>query len=400
MPNITEEKDVKQWCQQYNTGTAGIVMPLDIQHSYANWEYIATEFKEGRAKDMQVLADKCKGPAMLLGSGPSLDDVMPIIKDFKGTICCSTSQATTLVYYGRDPDLVVQLDAQTRLDELIAPKWSQNTILCLNPGCHPEIVRAWKGPKLYYRPIDPSREFYSMVLPMAYPFITTQLLLFSCSPAAQLGILRNLGYNPIFLVGLDMGYPYNRQRFVWWRWREFGPEMHKGKYKSGGWRWVPDPTSPRPNDMIRAKNGIFTDKTNLFFKRSIFAVTLLETHRPEAPQVLYASKGIFTEFPIVDAKKVVAQQGQGFESLYRTAAETRSICEHYLATQNMFVVEFDAGNGQKGVRFIECEDWKTTVPGYIAATQQQGVQVEGVDQAMARISKIIEDNEAAEKKEA
>jgi hypothetical protein len=230
---------------------------------------------------------------------------------------------------------------------------------------------------------------------MAYPYITTQLLLFSCSPAAQLGILRNLGYNPIFLVGLDMGYPppAKQQRFTWWRWREFGPEINKGKYKAGGWRWIPDPNAKPPDDLIRAKNGVLSDRANMFFKRSIFAVTLLETHRPEAPQVLYASKGIFTEFPIVDAKEVVVKQGQGYEKLYRTAAETRSVCEHYLATQSMYVVEFDAGGGQKGVRFIECEDWKTTVPSYIGAMIQQGLQIEPIDKAMERIGQIVKDNE-------
>jgi len=397
MPEIKEEKDVKQWCQQYNTGTAGLVMPLDIKHSYANWQYITQEFVDGRAKDMQVLADKCRGPALLFGSGPSMDDLMPMIHDFKGSVCCSTSQATTLLYYGKSPDLIVQLDAQTRLDELIAPTWSKNTILCLNPGCHPDIVQAWKGPKLYYRPIDPSREFYNMILPMAYPQITTQLLLFSCSPAAQLGILRNLGYNPIFLVGLDMGFPKNKSRFTWWHWREFGAEIHNGKYKTGGWRWIPDPPTAMPEEFIRSKNGVLTDRTNLFFKRSIFAVTLLETHRPEAPQVIYASKGIFTEFPIVDGREVIAKQGQGFEKLYRTAEETRNVCERYLATQSMYVVEFDAGGGQKGVRFIECEDWKTTVPGYIAEMIKQGLKVEDANTAMSRISQIVKGNEEAEK---
>ena len=390
---IAEEKDVEQWCAQYNAGTAGIVMPLDIRHSYANWEWIAQEVKNGKAADLAALAGKCKGPAMLLASGPSLDDVMPHLKNWKGAICCSSSQASTLVYYGRQPDFIVQLDAQTRMDEFIVPQWGPNTALICNPGCHPEIIRSWKNPKFYYRQIDPQREFYSQVLPTAYPFITTQLLLFSCSPAAQLGILRNLGFNPIFFVGMDMGYVGHKNRFTWWRYTEVGPQMRHGKYRPGSWRWIPDPPAMRPDNVIRANNGVITDKANLFFKRSIFAVGLLETHRPEAPQLIYASKGIFTEFPTVDVMEVIERQGQGYEELYRTNEQTRWVCERYLATQKMYTIEFGGGEVEKGVRFLETSDWKNVVPDYIKAQQAQGLPIESVETAMERIGRIVADIE-------
>jgi hypothetical protein len=132
---------------------------------------------------------------------------------------------------------------------------------------------------------------------------------------------------------------------------------------------------------------MLTDRTNLFFKRSIFAVSLLETHRPEAPQLLYASKGIFTEFPIVDAKQVIKQQGAGFESLYRTHEQTRAICEKYLASQGMYVVKFGPPE-QRGVRFLETDNWRVTVPGYIAQMKAQNIIVEELDTAVARIEAV------------
>lgn len=392
MGKITEEKDVQQWATNYNKNTAEVIGPIDIQHAFMNWRTIRDEFKAGRAADLSVIADKCKGPAMLLGSGPSLDEAMPLLKDWKGAICCSTSQATTCCYYGRSPELIVMLDSQTPLAEFATDAWGKNSALVCNPSLAPDIMAYWKGPKFYYRQMDPSNPFYSRILPIAYPFIQTELLLFSCTPAAQLGILRNLGYNPIFLVGLDMGFPKGARlgRFTWWRYRETGGELHHGKWRPKSTRWVADPPCPLPphEGLIRARNGVLTERVHLFFKRSICAVTVLETHRPDAPQIFNASKGILYDFPTVKVEDVVKQQGVGFEAMYRTNAEQRKVVEKYLVSQRMYVLNFKNSNGVEGCRFFETEDWKHTLPACIEGMKREGADVETFESVAARVEAL------------
>lgn len=388
---MKQEREITQWVQQYNKGTAELICPIDIQHSYLNWQTITEEMATGRAVDLLAHTGKCKGPALLLGSGPSLDEAIPLLHKWKGAICCSTSQASTCVYAGHSPEWIVQLDAQTQMDEFLVDKWGENTSLVMNPGISPDIIKNWKGGKIYYRQLDPSNPFYSQVLPIAYPFIKTELLVFSCTPAAQLGILRNLGYNPIFLVGLDMGFPGKRSRFTWWRYREIGGETNHGKWRPKHMKWAPDAASPMPDkaDLILSRNGVLTERVHLFFKRSIFAVTVLETHRPEPPQILYASRGIFDEFPVVDFKEVVERQGEGYESLNRTAPETRAIAEQFLASQRMYVIDFlDKEENPTAVRFFETEDWRVTIPQYIGRLKAQKAPVEPLERFTARLEEI------------
>jgi hypothetical protein len=53
-------------------------------------------------------------PALIIGSGPSLDTALPLLKDWKGATFCSTSHASSLIYYGHEPSHMIAYDINTR----------------------------------------------------------------------------------------------------------------------------------------------------------------------------------------------------------------------------------------------------------------------------------------------
>jgi hypothetical protein len=53
----------------------------------------------------------------------------------------------------------------------------------------------------------------------------------------------------------------------------------------------------------------------------------------------------------------------------------------------MYVVKFGPPE-QWGVRFLETDNWRVTVPGYIAQMKAQNIIVEELDTAVARIEAV------------
>jgi len=309
-----------------------------------HWE--ARFYQRGKAKDLGVLDDgQSKGPAIIIGSGPTLDGALPYLKDWKGAIFCNSSQASTLIYHGRHPDFVDIADCRVSPEELQAPWDYKKTSWIINPGVHPRLINFWKGQTYYYRIYEPYYDFYGKVQPRVYgSFIKTQSFPFGSQPPMAISHATALGYSPLFLVGCDFGFPGNIDRFTGWR-------------KPKGKKWISSPPTTigaQSKYIIETENGVLSIALHIFYRDQLFRVIALDV-----PQIFYCmvnkQQGIITpeQMPQVDFPDVIGTQGLGFTDQYRTSEEIRRSALRFLATKGMFLLQCKIGH-----KFVGMGDWR------------------------------------------
>src|SRR3989304_854444 len=129
---------------------------METRNAFANWSLAyASEYPESTKELSELLfmaahkiqciskMPKGKGPIVILGSGSSLNDIIPTLKYWKGAIMCSTSQASTMVYYGRTPEYIVCLDPRVPpQDELAAPDWG-DAVMIAHVSIPFEYISRW-----------------------------------------------------------------------------------------------------------------------------------------------------------------------------------------------------------------------------------------------------------------
>ena len=185
------------------------------QYAYnggANWQTIHDEFQKA---DMNITAlPYVPGPALLIGSGTSLDECLPYIKDFNGAIFCSPSQLDILEKWEIKPTYVVAVDsADSVVDEQLGyDRDYAGLILLTHPGISPGVLKVWKGRRRYFRLIDdPFDE-------ARYPWINTAFPKLGSVNNEEAILAHFMGYSPILLAGVDYCYgPDGRERAQGWR---------------------------------------------------------------------------------------------------------------------------------------------------------------------------------------
>ena len=420
-PTQRTESDLKQKVKDYNESTRAVIEPIEIKHAVFNhkrvWEDI---YETHKGFNLGSIDFGKPGPAVIIGSGQSLDKAGPLLKDFKGAIFTSSSQATSLCYYGRSPDYIVALDPRTAVSEFsYVDTWdNRETVLIAHPCVSPVVLDFWPGKIFYYRIMEPSSTFYTNILSEQYDFVTLYLYLFSCAISAQLGIAKAMGYDPLFLVGCDFGAPNDIYRYTSYRWKTTSMDGMV-PLENGGWKreTVQMDNVPEDFQMIKrnleieksypgklaeekaviANNGVKTDAICVYYKRSIFCVARLDMSNI----INTSTEGIVTEMPEVEIEEVIEQQGRGFEDRYFTEQQKKDSYEKYLASQNTFAVEFENHN----MRFIESQDPLKELPGFLAgmakyykAQGQDPEKMMDMNKIMTRIQWLLKSN--AEDKDA
>lgn len=410
------ESDLQQSVKDYNESTRAVIEPIEIKHAVFNHKRIWDDmFETHKGFNLGSIDFGKPGPALIIGSGQSLDQAMPLLKDWKGAIFTSSSQATSLCYMGRDPDYIVALDPRTAVSEFsYIDTWdNRDTVLIAHPCVSPVVLDFWPGKIFYYRIMEPSSDFYTKVLTEQYDFITLYLYLFSCAISAQLGIAKAMGYDPLFLVGCDFGAPDDIYRYTSYRWKTVSMDGMI-PIEGGGWRRGTVEMNDVPKDfqlikrnleieksypgtladekVVIANNGVKTDAICVYYKRSIFCVARLDMNNI----INTSTKGIITEFPAVEIEEVVERQGRGFQDRYFNVQQKRDNYEKYLESQHTYVVEFKNHN----LRFIESKDPLKEIPGFLAGMAQyyKGVgkdpaEMLDMKKIMNRIQKVMKMNE-------
>ena len=235
---VRTDEVVRTISGQFNEKTGERHYVNEVRFSFYNHREITDALETGRAIDLANVPKRKDRSALIIGSGPTLDDAMPYLHDWEGDIICSTSQATTLLANGIVPDHIVALDPDSNPGELAADTWEgRNSILHLHPGVMPELVKWWKGPIALFRKLQPQTPFYAGEQAIGYSplgplrdgryvgnestlSITAQVPMLACVLAAQICIAKHLGYRQQVLIGADFSFPGDRQRFTAKTWAD------------------------------------------------------------------------------------------------------------------------------------------------------------------------------------
>lgn len=368
------ERELRTKSNEYNAATAVTMGYQEIRNSGENWDTIQRLFAEGRAKDLNDEPKKLLQPVILTGSGPSLDDSIAKLKDWKGGIICHYSQAPTLMYYGVEPDYIVALDSICNWEGLSCNgeiDWSKTkTKLVLHPGMWPSLVKNWPNEMLFYRQnlgkpdsfgVNEQKVMFSrqvggleeaLASKMAWePLVKTELTMFACTPPAQLFVAQVLQYGPVFLTGMDFAYQGDRERFTSW------------KMIDGEWKECPAklPERPAENPYIVTNNGLATDPLHLYYKKNFISACRLSMQR-----VFTTDKGAITEMPYIEMDKVIESQGK---KLPEITPEKRALnYERYLASIHCFCIQFEHGNA-----FVEVQNPIPDITGFMMEKNRQYV---------------------------
>ena len=248
----------------------------------------------GRIKCLSEVP-KGKGPILVIGSGSSLDKVVPTLKDWPHPVICSTSQASTLVKHGRTPDYIVCMDPRAApQDELGAPDWGKASLIG-HVSIPYEYMCKWlrraTGNIYLGRIMEPTYDWYSHHLAQGYPEIRHVIMPMIDSLAAEIGFVTWMGYGPIFLSGCD----YSGPRFERWDWN----------YETK--RWSVDRVTSGAT-VVKDENA----KAMSYSSRGTLLSGLMQILNTKYQQCIYQISGstILTQFPYVpweDALKDAAQ---------------------------------------------------------------------------------------------
>jgi hypothetical protein len=313
--------------------------PLNVLKRCAREIAHAAAYYMGRGSSAESLPKNIhSGPCIIVASGCSLDPVLPMLKDWKGGLVCSSSHAATLMYHGAPPTHVINFDMRTQDNEYDAKRWDyKKTTLITWPGMHPSVNGLWKGHKYFYRVFDPSVAFYAWALPAGYNWIETQMQPFAQSTAMQMAAANYMGYSPLILVGADFCMKPEATRFTshWYR----KPEGEKRK------RWVE--SKPGTVDAIKESSLIITSaggKLTLYTFLHYRRATIAELWS-DGSNVFDCSDGTLNGLlPKADIEEVIATQGTNLRGRMRISKQIRDSLEPWLATEESYFIPMLGGH--------------------------------------------------------
>jgi len=286
--------------------------------------------KRFQGQDLQDWEGKERGPCIVVGSGPSLDDHIERFRKWEGAIICSPSQYGTLRYYNIDPAYIVCLDPKHDESSLDVDRHNyKETALIANVCSNTNLLRKWKGKRLYFH-VHGDDEFHNRLLPTAYDWVNTMTLPFGCTPASQIIFAKMLGYNPIFLFGCDLSYSA-LARFTSYNW-----QTKKWVITTTEKRIQHAKESGRTQEIVEV-NGVTTDILNWIYQKYIVATAWLQD-----VQIINCSGGLLQNIiPSHGTNRVFSKQGLGMEVCYETLKQRRDRLGVWLAGNGVYWIEAD-----------------------------------------------------------
>ena len=334
-------------------------LPLEVRNSYENWHLLEKARKAGRAKCLSTI-EKASGPILITMSGGSLDGVIDDLVDWKPPIMCSTTQLSTLIHAGRPPEYCVCIDPRVAEHdtELNAPDFG-NTVFLAHPSVPYLYLQRWltrTDNTLYMsRLMEPDYDFYSHHLGTAYPWIKHIMRPMIDSAAACIAHATWLGYNPIYLIGVDYGGP----RMVRWDW------MRK--------QWKPDGITSGyevTDDKDEGAGGLTATGSMAYSSRGTLLSTFMQMANKQYQQRVFqlSSKSALDMLPQVKWENALASQGQAPWIPMWDRKKIMEDIEIMLAAWNTFLIPSQGG-------------WETDYVTYLADNE---VNLEGVLRAANR----------------
>ena len=394
IPDMRHDDVAHNISTQYNAATTKQHIDNEVRFAFYNHAHLMKAFKDGRAIDLKDAPKVKNKPILILGSGPTLNDAWPLIQKWKGAIMVSTTQATTLIYYGKDPDYIIILDPDTPPEEFKADTWKgRKSVIIAHPGILPATFRFWKGPLYMYRKMQPQTPFFANEQKVGYStlgdkdditkyrfankgtkfLIVSEIPMLACVLSSQICIAKLLGYNKQFLIGADLSYPGEINRFTRW------------DYVNGGWKkTIPRPViMEAPADPRVRIDGLLTSRMMVFYSHQIATAWRITI----ADVINTSNKGLLKFLPYVPLDKVVQERGnvRGYSKERRMLA-----AEEHLAQQNIYFIRV----GKAGIMPHEFQDPMSEIPKFLtrikATLVPQGKGDElNIEENMERFKKLF-----------
>lgn len=258
-----------------------------VYNATVNRPVIARGRKSGRVHDMGKHPRVTRAPAYIVCSGPSLDDTpwdrLRSLQLTEGAgVFAATSNVGVCLANGLTPQYVTVVDANHTIHDQVKGLMDLlgDVELFTSPIADPDLVREWPGPVWVFKPLQHGDDFTMSTLPAMYSdmheldathrvlidWFTTQFLNAGCVTNAMLLAAAYLGYDPIFLLGNDLGFPHLDPDPPW-----LG-RMRATTYTRTGGVFTPEATPPlTTKELLRtANNGVRTISEYLHYKLNLF----------------------------------------------------------------------------------------------------------------------------------
>lgn len=227
--------------------------------------------------------------AVILASGPSLDETIPYLKKFKGRIFATNSTVNPCIANGIIPDWTVNLDADRYVAEQFKDLPTQKMKILLATYCHSSMIRLFSPLLTWWFVIFDDRHWFLYGgQHILFPSIDG-LLGSTCASGAACRLAWLMGIKRVYLLGFDFSYPKGRNRCSYYIKKEEG--------------WVPNGMDEycidrSPVKIVRGK------RTSEKLEVTHAAVTHMIKTLPGI-EFIDCSKGIMYGFQKMDFRKVV-----------------------------------------------------------------------------------------------
>ena len=251
---------------------------LYAKNSHENFARIKAEFQKADYGIDTLPRFGRDVPALVIGSGPSLDAALPFLGAFQGIIFASPSQLNILERAEIVPNYVVVVDATDDISwEQIGPdRDTHGMTLLTSPYVSPKTLEAWKGNRRYFQLIADDPHFHD-----AYPWIKVGFPVMGSVNNAEVLIANWMGCSPIVLCGVDYCFPGGRKRAQDWRKRS---------------AFIFD---PKPLEVITSEEGT-VGETGISQETAYYANLLLGIWSMyKMPLVQVGDQGAMTDIPFI-----------------------------------------------------------------------------------------------------
>jgi hypothetical protein len=194
--------------------TRQINKPNQVRNAAANFETIRQMYDKGRP-DLSQVQIQPGTPMLVVGGGPSLDDILPTLWKWRGLIACTPQTYNSLIANRCVPSLVFAMDSSIEDVEPLQGEGDAWQTLVTHQCIHPEMLKAWKGQFAFMRVKfdDGSDDDYDIM----YPQIRTAIGAQGCV-ANMMVIIGNLfKCNPIICAGVDFSHIETRTHATFYR---------------------------------------------------------------------------------------------------------------------------------------------------------------------------------------
>jgi len=261
----------------------------------ANWQFIKADVESGRDVDSISLRGRNRGPAIILGSGISLEKGLDRLYSWKGALFGSASQFKIADCADRPLDYLVIVDSGFENVAAIDGPKQVSTLLC-NPTVNPGVLDIWKGRRKYMLPISTDEQF-NLALAAKYPWLTGKAMNAGCVTNSEIMIAHSMGYGPLFMLGVDFAFGDDGKSRA-------NNVFFKGQYQ---YNMLLPSYIDQSNPMVFKYKGRLTQRNQYLYMADMYNLPLVM----DDPYVIDCSDGIITEIPQMDINDVYENWDNG-----------------------------------------------------------------------------------------